>query len=224
MRDEHAARGGQRFHWGSPPDGEHPGEDYNCRCWAEPLNPSRHVWAGWAREQGRMRAATLQDLAPPLGLNDGLTDLMTPIPLDAIESLSIAFDAAAILMALQLGKAIPISAIIVAVRSEKIAQNIRHATIDSKIFERPKGIPKNWEAVSTRTGTGVVYKHPKERETYVKVQKARPQSKKPGQQYDNVRWQKNKQSFDIHGNPVKKNSQESHIPLKDFKFNLEKMK
>lgn len=51
VRDEHAARDGQRFYWSAPPDGEHPSEDYNCRCWAEPLNPSRHVWAEWTRKR-----------------------------------------------------------------------------------------------------------------------------------------------------------------------------
>ncbi len=37
VRDAHAAREGQTFSWAQPPDGGHPGEDYNCRCWAEPL-------------------------------------------------------------------------------------------------------------------------------------------------------------------------------------------
>jgi len=70
----------------------------------------------------------------------------------------------------------------------------------------------------------MVYKHPKENGTYVKVQKARPESSLPGQKYDNVRWQKDGQSFDVNGNPVKQRSLESHIPIKDFKFSLEKMK
>ena len=37
VRDAHAAREGQIFTWGNPPEGGHPGEDYNCRCWAEVL-------------------------------------------------------------------------------------------------------------------------------------------------------------------------------------------
>ena len=37
-RDSHAAHNGQEFRWDSPPaDTGHPGEDYNCRCWAEPV-------------------------------------------------------------------------------------------------------------------------------------------------------------------------------------------
>lgn len=37
VRDEHAEREGEVFEWSDPPSGGHPGEDYNCRCWAEPV-------------------------------------------------------------------------------------------------------------------------------------------------------------------------------------------
>lgn len=37
VRDSHASREGQIFTWGFPPPGGHPGEDYNCRCWAESI-------------------------------------------------------------------------------------------------------------------------------------------------------------------------------------------
>ena len=37
VRPAHAAREGQTFSWTNPPEGGHPGEDYNCRCWAEPV-------------------------------------------------------------------------------------------------------------------------------------------------------------------------------------------
>lgn len=37
VRPAHAAREGQIFSWTNPPEGGHPGEDYNCRCWAEPV-------------------------------------------------------------------------------------------------------------------------------------------------------------------------------------------
>ena len=36
VRDKHAEREGKIFNWHVPPEGGHPGEDYNCRCWAEP--------------------------------------------------------------------------------------------------------------------------------------------------------------------------------------------
>ncbi len=37
VRSRHAKFDGQIFSWDNPPEGGyHPGEDYNCRCWAEP--------------------------------------------------------------------------------------------------------------------------------------------------------------------------------------------
>lgn len=65
VRGEHAARNGKRFSWDNPPEGGHAGEDYNCRCWAEPLVASYHPWMAWAQERRELRAK----LAPPLGLN-----------------------------------------------------------------------------------------------------------------------------------------------------------
>ncbi|MCW8915521.1 MAG: phage minor head protein [Magnetovibrio sp.] len=35
VRESHAERDGKKFSWDNPPEGGHPGEDYNCRCWAE---------------------------------------------------------------------------------------------------------------------------------------------------------------------------------------------
>lgn len=36
VRPHHAAREGKFYGWKNPPSGGHPGEDYGCRCWAEP--------------------------------------------------------------------------------------------------------------------------------------------------------------------------------------------
>jgi hypothetical protein len=36
VRPEHAANDGKIFAWDHPPPTGHPGEDYGCRCWAEP--------------------------------------------------------------------------------------------------------------------------------------------------------------------------------------------
>lgn len=38
VRSSHAQREGQIFAWDEPPEGGHPGEDYNCRCVAEEFN------------------------------------------------------------------------------------------------------------------------------------------------------------------------------------------
>lgn len=37
VRSAHADRHGKTFSWNDPPDGGHPGEAPNCRCWAEPV-------------------------------------------------------------------------------------------------------------------------------------------------------------------------------------------
>ncbi len=55
VRGDHAAREGQNFSWDRPPEGGNPGEDYNCRCWAEPINPAYHPWKEWARERREAR-------------------------------------------------------------------------------------------------------------------------------------------------------------------------
>jgi peptidoglycan hydrolase-like protein with peptidoglycan-binding domain len=40
VREDHTVREGQAFDWSSSPEGDHPGEDYGCRCWAEPADDS----------------------------------------------------------------------------------------------------------------------------------------------------------------------------------------
>ena len=42
VRGAHAEREGKIFNRHVPPDGGNPGEDYNCRCWAEPYKPERY--------------------------------------------------------------------------------------------------------------------------------------------------------------------------------------
>ncbi len=39
VRPSHAANDGQIYAWDNPPPTGHPGEDYGCRCTAEPYNP-----------------------------------------------------------------------------------------------------------------------------------------------------------------------------------------
>lgn len=41
VRSSHEERGGEIFAWDEPPEGGHPGEDYNCRCTAEPYVPGK---------------------------------------------------------------------------------------------------------------------------------------------------------------------------------------
>lgn len=62
VRESHAERDGKIFRWDAAPEGGHPGENYNCRCYARPLGiegywqhvsdgvdayaPDAHVWEG----------------------------------------------------------------------------------------------------------------------------------------------------------------------------------
>ncbi len=41
VRGKHAEREGKIFNKHIPPEGGHPGENYNCRCWAEPYRPEK---------------------------------------------------------------------------------------------------------------------------------------------------------------------------------------
>ena len=41
VRGKHAEREGKIFNKHIPPEGGNPGEDYNCRCWAEPHKPKK---------------------------------------------------------------------------------------------------------------------------------------------------------------------------------------
>ena len=60
VRSRHAKFNGKVFSWNNPPEsGYHPGEDYGCRCWAEPFDPednesrkefSSHVVSGAASD------------------------------------------------------------------------------------------------------------------------------------------------------------------------------
>ena len=43
VREAHAEREGKIFNKHIPPEGGNPGEDYNCRCWAEPYRPERYA-------------------------------------------------------------------------------------------------------------------------------------------------------------------------------------
>ncbi|WP_415401735.1 phage minor head protein [Tateyamaria sp. SN3-11] len=64
VRDSHAAYDDRVFRWGNPPEGGHPGEAHNCRCYAEPVLPgvqSNVVLADFAPTAGSVPALDLTD-------------------------------------------------------------------------------------------------------------------------------------------------------------------
>jgi hypothetical protein len=88
-RSAHAANSGKIFAWNKPPETGHPGEDYNCRCTAEPyiqgntefayqtltspindtspkwtnVDLTRHFYLGKAGESPYQRLATYKGLS-----------------------------------------------------------------------------------------------------------------------------------------------------------------
>ncbi len=61
VRASHAANSGKIFAWDNPPETGHPGEDYNCRCTAEPYTPevneSSSQWVTSIVDEGLRRWA-----------------------------------------------------------------------------------------------------------------------------------------------------------------------
>ncbi len=90
-----------------------------------------------------------------------------------------------------------------------------------KPLEKPNGVPKNWEQSPSRNEKGVRYRDPKNLHNEVRVQKGDPKVSNPSQQRDYVKWKRDGQWLDKNGNPVSGNSPESHIPVGEFKFDLE---
>lgn len=43
VRPSHAANDDRVFSWDNPPATGHPGEDFNCRCWAEPIGDDEYA-------------------------------------------------------------------------------------------------------------------------------------------------------------------------------------
>jgi hypothetical protein len=204
--------------WG---EGIAPGDDYGCRCWAEPI----------LDDAGEPRVELA--FAPAFILAEEAAVILSAVGIRVLQ----ARRAAAIISALEnLPKVEPEDA--EAEKPESEEEEPQGTTPpseppeneeppeeeDEDIFRRPDGVPEDWEEKPSKKGEGVKYIDPKDKGTYVRIQRGKPKSTNAGQKYDNVRWQKNGQSLDKNGNPVKKQSQESHILLKDFKFKPELFK
>ena len=89
------------------------------------------------------------------------------------------------------------------------------------VYEKPEGVPKDWVESPSNNKKGVRYRDPNNKHNEVRVQKADPQSSNPGQRQDYMVWKKGNEYLDKNGNVVPRESEESHILLKDFKFDPE---
>jgi RHS repeat-associated protein len=76
----------------------------------------------------------------------------------------------------------------------------------------PAFIPKGWIQKPSNKGTGTKYVDPNNPHNSVRLEPAKPGSSNPGQQRDYMVVTKNGQTLDANGNPVPRQSLESHIP------------
>ncbi|MFO0109700.1 MAG: phage minor head protein, partial [Alphaproteobacteria bacterium] len=225
VRDSHEANEGEVFSWNDPPDTGHPGEAENCRCSADPVVDSLHEDCEDAEEY--LKNLTAEEIAA--------------IVLALAAIISGAAGAGVIGVGIARGATVIGRSVITRRLGSEAAKRIDEAVAAQKPAEpppakpetpkpqtpkpsgeRPKNVPKDWKAKPTKKGDGVVYEKPGSKgATYVKVQKGNPNSSNPGQRYDNVRVTRNGKSLDKNGNPVPKDSKESHIPLEDFRFKPE---
>lgn len=93
VRSAHADREGQIFSWDEPPEGGHPGEEYNCRCTAEPYFPEVSEYielsidgvgtkSGWSNSDfvdhyfnGRGRGVSLSEIGHSRKIIEAFIDL-----------------------------------------------------------------------------------------------------------------------------------------------------
>ena len=87
-------------------------------------------------------------------------------------------------------------------------------------FERPKGVPENWEQSPSNKGEGMRYCDPNNPHNEVRLQKGKPEVSNPSQQKDYVRWKKDGGWLDKDGKPST-DIEDTHIPIEEFKFKLE---
>ncbi len=190
VRGSHAANDGKIFSWDNPPPMGHPGEDYGCRCWAEPI------------------------LTDPEEYPDAIEEIYPELVIPILGARRIILEGLK-----RLGRA---SLRLPKIEPEEEPGDIQTPTpqgTEEDIFKRPEGVPEDWVRKSSNKGDGVKYVDPRNKHTYVRIQKGDPNSSNPLQQRDYVRWQRNGQALDKFGNVVKDGDPyKIHIPLEEFKF------
>ncbi|MBT4932618.1 MAG: minor capsid protein [Rhodospirillaceae bacterium] len=68
VRSSHAELDGKVFSWDDPPEEGHPGEEYNCRCWAEDVEEKKEDKEDCEKIKWEVRAANqrINDLQKPI--------------------------------------------------------------------------------------------------------------------------------------------------------------
>ena len=80
------------------------------------------------------------------------------------------------------------------------------------------GIPENWNTKPSKKSGGTIFINPGNPHDRVRVMPGNPSSPNVAQQGPYVKRQKDGKFFDKDGNEVSSDSEEAHIPLKDFSF------
>jgi SPP1 gp7 family putative phage head morphogenesis protein len=192
VRPSHAANDGKVFAWDNPPETGHPGEDYNCRCWAEPVELRLEI-SPLSNEINDPESID----GPPARYPWEKPAPILVIPFPTVELRQIKRRVVA-------GVAKVIKA------TGKI--------FNDPISKRPEGVPKDWVKMPSNKGGGYKYVKPGTKgNTDVRVQKGDPNRTNPLQKQDYVRWKKDGKWLDKYGKPST-DEVETHIPLDEFKF------
>lgn len=85
-------------------------------------------------------------------------------------------------------------------------------------FPRPRGVPKDFLVMVSDSGAGMVYVHPTNSYTKIRVMPGKMHSLNPAQRKPYISHLKDGQYRDKLGKAVPRSSEEAHIPLELFKY------
>jgi len=101
--------------------------------------------------------------------------------------------------------------------SEVEARSLIHQT-GVKTLPKPAGIPEDYAIIISEKGAGMIYVHPNDSTTSVRVMPGKPHSPLPHQQQPYVIQMKDGEVLDKFGNIVKDTSPEAHIAYEEFVY------
>jgi hypothetical protein len=99
---------------------------------------------------------------------------------------------------------------------QKIRELIHQTGIQT--FDRPVGLPENFNVKLSKKGAGMEYVDPQNRQISVRVMPGVPHSPNPAQQKPYVVHLVEQMAMDKHGNLISPKAPEAHIPLDEFVY------
>ncbi len=207
VRPAHAQNDGRIFSWSTPPSTGHPGDDFGCRCSAEP-----HF------DEEPFRDAITEI---PIELFTGGLGIAAIRAGGREIILNIFRRLTALIRATESEEVVPEGEEIVPDGEEIVPEGENPPPPNNDIFQRPEGVPEEWVEEPAGKGDGVKYVDPENVHNDVRIQRGNPESDFPSQRNDYVKWKRNGQWLDKNGNPVLGDSPEAHIPFDEFNFDIE---